>query len=213
VTTDLVERLAPFASSQGITLDPDRSALLASFVGLLEGWNRRIRLTGDRDAESLVLKHCADSLVVASELIPGSTAVDVGSGAGFPGLVAACMRPEVDIVLVEARAKACGFLEYAAAALGLTNARVICSRIEEVARSGGIGARASTVVSRAVNVGPIASAMATLLIPGGVMLLMLADDQPAPRKKLQDAGFKEESERSYELPGGEVRRIFRHVRL
>lgn len=207
-----LERLSPFATELGIALDEAVVERLASYLGLLEVWNRKVRLTGDRDIETLVAKHCADSLAVVPEISPDDVVLDVGSGAGFPGLVVACVRPMVRVTLVDSRQKACSFLDAATARVALRNVRVVNARVEHLAARPGEAGTHSLVVSRGLRMAPILPAVRSLLGPAGEVLLMLAGGQAAPREELRLAGFRSLRERSYVLPSGEARRIARYGR-
>ena len=109
-----------------------------TYLGLLETWRRRLNLTGRATAADMWGRHIADSLQVIP-LAPGHARVwlDLGSGAGAPGLVIAIAlrgRPGLEMHLVEANARKCGFLELAAARTGAPAVIHNC-RVEELARS------------------------------------------------------------------------------
>lgn len=206
-----LDRLVGFASEQGQPLDPGSVDRLARFIRLLEAWNRRMRLTGDRDVETLVLKHCADSLVVASEMRSTRRALDVGSGAGFPGLVVACVLPGVEVTLLDSRQKACSFLEAACARMGLSNARVENARVEEAAARLERRSAYDMATSRGVSIPPLLSAMRSLLQPAGNLLLMVSGRQDIPEVELEREEFRLVGTREYTLPTGEHRRILRYA--
>lgn len=207
-----LERLAPFAVEQGLPLEPAALDRLEAFLGLLETWNRRSRLTGDRDIETLVSKHVADSLAVAAEFPDGCRGLDVGSGAGFPGLVVACVRPALDMTLLDSRQSAAAFLEAVAARLGLGNVRVLNRRLEELPCSEAETGEFDLGVSRGVRMEPFLQAMATLLGAGGALVLMLSRKQNVPDSALAEVGFRLERSRVYRLPSGETRCIVRYAR-
>lgn len=99
---------------------------------LVAAYNQRTNLTSISSDEDAVLLHCLDSLAAASLLVPG-TAVDFGSGAGYPGIPLAIARPDVEFTLVEPRRKRVSFLRLATATLGLQNVRVLEGRLEDAA--------------------------------------------------------------------------------
>jgi len=210
VIRSAVEGIAPFAEEQGIPLDEDTIDRLSVVVALLEVWNRKTRLTGDRDLGSLVSKHCADSLVAASELPAGACTMDVGSGAGFPGLVAACARPDVDLTLVDARQKSCSFLDAAAARASLNNVRVLNTRVEYLARTAGELGGYGTIVSRGVDLTSVLPELRSLLSPSGSILMMLSRRQISQGLATRAAGFRMTGDRRYRLPTGELRCIARY---
>jgi 16S rRNA (guanine527-N7)-methyltransferase len=206
-----VERLSTFASNEGLLLDEEAIGRLVAFVSLLEAWNRKTRLTGDRDVETLVAKHCADSLVAATELSGGGRAVDIGSGAGFPGLVAACVRWDVGLTLVDSRQRVCSFLNAAAARISLPSLRVVNSRIEDLSRVDEEAAGYDTVISRGVRLGPLLPSVRALLRSSGILLAMVSARQQMPEHDVRKAGLVEKGVRSYALPTGEERRIIRYA--
>lgn len=106
---------------------------LIRYATLLEEWNTHHNLVSRTSMVNLWGRHMWDSAQIAG-LIPAAagTLVDLGSGAGFPGLVLGMMRPELRITLIEATGKKCRFLQAVAADLGL-NTRVLNCRIEEAA--------------------------------------------------------------------------------
>ena len=107
---------------------PARERLLA-YVELVGKWQRIANLTGARHQRRFVSEQLVDCLAVVPALERGSI-VDVGSGAGLPGLVLAILRPDVVVTLVEPRAKRARFLTQAALELGLERVDVRCMRIE-----------------------------------------------------------------------------------
>ncbi len=116
-------------------------ALEAHFV-LLTEWNQRLNLSAVRDSEEIVVRHFCESLALASVLPSVGTVVDLGSGAGFPGVPLAVVRPACQVSLVESDIKKAVFLREAS--LGLANVRVLRARGEELAE------RTDWLVSRAV---------------------------------------------------------------
>lgn len=111
-------------------LTPETTARLDAFLDLLLRWNARINLVAERDTETIRSRHIADSLQLASLLpaTPGPIA-DLGSGAGFPGLVLAVATGR-ETHLVESDRRKAAFLTEAAARLGLSHVRVHPTRIE-----------------------------------------------------------------------------------
>jgi 16S rRNA (guanine527-N7)-methyltransferase len=111
----------------------------------LERWNRRFNLTAIRDRDAMLTAHIEDSLA-ARPLLRGARILDVGTGAGFPGLPLAIVEPERQFVLVDSNNKKVQFVQHAARLLGLDNVEVIRARTEDYAP----GDRFDTVIARAV---------------------------------------------------------------
>lgn len=157
-------------------------------------------------------KHCADSIVVAAEVPTGASILDLGSGGGFPGIVVACVRPDSEVTLVDAKQRACSFLESVAARLHLNNVRVVNARFDGLRRTGSIPADGiDLVVSRGVNLAPFLGEVRLFLKGAGTLLLMLSGVQETPDRELAEAGFRHRRDRSYVLPTSESRRIAVYV--
>jgi 16S rRNA (guanine(527)-N(7))-methyltransferase RsmG len=97
---------------------------------LVKAWNARVNLTSIADDAEAAERHYADSLV-ALQVLPLGPIVDIGSGAGYPGVPIAIVQPERPVILLEPRRKRASFLEMASARLGLRNVRVIHGRVED----------------------------------------------------------------------------------
>src|SRR5262249_61346863 len=113
------------ASRLGVHLDAASIERIGRFIDRLDIWNRRSHLTGDRGRALLVRKHAVDSLAVVSELPASGTVVDIGSGAGFPGLVIGCSSPKLALVLIESRRKPARFLSDEIRSIPFAVARVL----------------------------------------------------------------------------------------
>jgi 16S rRNA (guanine527-N7)-methyltransferase len=103
---------------------------LLAYARLVEKWNRVYNLTAVREAERIVSLHLLDSLAVARYL-EGDSLLDVGSGAGLPGIPLALARPELAVTLLEANHKKAAFLKQAAIEIGLPNVDVVNARVED----------------------------------------------------------------------------------
>ena len=113
----------------GLTLPDAAADQLACYLGLLIKWNRVYNLTAIHDESKLVSHHVLDSLAVVGHL-PDGTVVDVGSGAGLPGIPIAIARPGLEVGLLDSNHKKAAFLQQAVGELGLANTRVIVERAE-----------------------------------------------------------------------------------
>ncbi len=130
--------LAPVCS-----VSDQQCMLLGEHFKLLSFWNQRMNLTSIRDPLGVIERHYCESVFLAAHLPDDEiTVVDVGSGAGFPGIGAAVLRPHAKITLVESNQKKAAFLKESTR--GMTNVRVCCRRAEE------IDMRFDWLVSRAV---------------------------------------------------------------
>jgi len=152
----------------GIELPGDAAPGLLAFVKLLGKWNRTFNLTAVRDPVEVVTRHLLDSLAVLP-FLEGERVVDVGSGAGLPGIPLALASPERRFVLLDSNSKKTRFLTQAVTELGLTNVEVVRSRAEDYRPEQGF----DTVISRAfATLAATVHAAGHLCAPHGIMLVM-----------------------------------------
>jgi len=114
----------------GLAAAAARVEALAELARLVADWSLRIDLTAHRGAEAVARRLVLDALALARELPPGPDLVDVGAGAGFPGLPIAVLQPARQVTLVEARERRHHFQRAALRALGLPNVRLLHGRAE-----------------------------------------------------------------------------------
>ena len=130
----IAELLAPFLSEYQLS-DAQLSAT-ARYLDLLVKWNARINLTAVRDPEEIVRRHFGESLFAAMHLFPdqsaSATAIDIGSGAGFPGVSFKIWAQGLEVSLIESNQKKATFLRELASALNLTGLKVISDRAENL---------------------------------------------------------------------------------
>ncbi len=157
-----------------IDLSPSQLGALAAHYQLLLRWNRKINLTTVTQLPEAALRHYCESLFLASRITPGRI-VDVGSGAGFPGIPVAIALPGSVIDLVEAHQRKAVFLREAARSL--TNVSVIASRVEALPLAMADPNRYDWIVSRAVD----PEFLRKLDIADRYALLVGADDADANR--------------------------------
>jgi 16S rRNA (guanine527-N7)-methyltransferase len=129
VIRDSREQLAAGAAELGLHLDRPAVNSLVGYLELLDKWNRVYNLTAIRQQEKWVTHHLLDSLAILAHL-PAGQLLDVGSGAGFPGIPVAVAQPQRKVTLLDSNQKKGAFLRQAAAELGLTNVQVATERME-----------------------------------------------------------------------------------
>jgi 16S rRNA (guanine527-N7)-methyltransferase len=128
------QQLARGLHALGIEASETQQHALLAYLALLAKWNRVYNLTAIREEALMVTHHLLDALAVLSH-VACSRLLDVGSGAGLPGIVLAIMRPDLEVVSVEAVDKKCSFQMQAKAELGLKNFQVRHARIEQLAEA------------------------------------------------------------------------------
>lgn len=143
---NLAEELRSGAEQMGIALNVKAQNKLLDYLALLHKWNKVYNLTAIRDPQRMVSHHLLDSLSVLSYLWPGRW-LDVGCGAGLPGIVLAIAQPDWHFTLLDSNSKKTSFVQQAIIDLELPNASVFCARVEEwqpAERFDGIISRAYT---------------------------------------------------------------------
>ncbi len=152
----------------GLDLDDTTQAALLRYAMLLRRWNRVYNLTAVDDPGAIVTRHLLDALAVLP-WVPEGRLVDVGSGAGLPGLPLALARPELDVTLLDASGKRVRFLRQAVIELGLANAHPLQARAEAHRPQ----RRYDAVITRAfANISDMLSACRHLVADAGVILAM-----------------------------------------
>ena len=158
-----------------IGLDETRLRAISIYIDLLLKWNARINLTAIREPNEIVQRHFGESLFAAKYLLEQErpqTAIDLGSGAGFPGVPFAMLAPGVQVTLIESQQKKATFLKELIRVLELKNVRVFSDRAESYSRT------ADLVMLRAVEKFEQALPMAIRLAKaGGRIALMIGSGQ------------------------------------
>ena len=167
---------APALERATLALEAGPRAAITKWIDLLCAWNARIDLTAARSGEELVDLMLADALHLAPRIAAGARVVDVGTGAGAPGLALAIARPDLAVTLCEPLAKRASFLRTVLGTIGRADVAIAGSRGEEL----GAG-RFDVAMSRATLAPEAWLALgATLVRPGGdVWVLLARDDAPA----------------------------------
>jgi len=122
--TDPLNLLIQGAAALGLALPPLALNQFQVYLRELKLWNTRVNLTALKTDRDIIVRHFLDSLAVAPFLRPAASLADLGSGAGFPGLVLKILRPELALTLMEARKKKVAFLEYLVSYFKLTGVEV-----------------------------------------------------------------------------------------
>ena len=201
------ERLIRKAAAYGIDAAPVVRKL-DEYAALLVEYNQKVNLTAITDAEGIEDRHFIDSLLLAARPEVCGRMVDVGTGAGFPGIVAKLFRPELDLTLMEPTGKRVDFLKYACSALGV-EAEFAKERAEEAARKQW---RESFDVATA-----LAEYCLPLLRRGGVFIAMKgsgADEEiDAAQGAVAKLGGKYAGRQDVTLPDGSARTLILYEKI
>ncbi|WP_025733250.1 16S rRNA (guanine(527)-N(7))-methyltransferase RsmG [Carnimonas nigrificans] len=160
----------------GIALEPQRIDLLLRYVALLHKWNGAYNLTAVRDPRDMVVRHLLDSLSILP-WVTGPSLLDVGAGAGLPGIVLAIARPELAVTLLDSNGKKVRFQRQAVLELGLDNVVPLHQRVESLDAGEGF----AQIVSRAfAAVEQFIGLSRSLIAADGEWLAMVGQLNEAP---------------------------------
>lgn len=211
-----IEELVRKSAEAGIVIDEAMLSRLQKYTNMLVEWNNRMNLTAIVDPLEIHEKHYLDCLLPLRAVPENCTVCDVGSGAGFPGVVWAIIRSDLHVVLLEPTGKRCTFLNALIRELSLENAEVVNARAEEYVKE----KRESFDVVTARAVASL-SVLSELCIPllkcGGIFLAMkgskgIQEDEEA-QSAIEKLGCKKEETLIDTLSFGErVNLIYRKVR-
>lgn len=174
----------------GLRITAEEAGRLGTYASLLLAWNERMNLTRITEADEVAIKHFVDSAsVLAYDVIPAdSRLIDVGTGAGFPGLVLKILRPDVEVVLLDSVAKRLEFLEAVIAKLGLEGVSTVHARAEDAGRRADLRETFDVAVARAVAPLPV---LVEYLLPfvkvGGRMIAWKGPDAEEEKRSAQKA--------------------------
>lgn len=197
-----MEKLIAGAKSLGLSLDPEQVESFQVYYEELIRWNKRVNLTAIVDYEEVQLKHFLDSLTVALAFrdVP-SLLLDVGAGAGMPGLPLKILLPNISLTLVDSTHRKTDFLNHLVTRLGLQGVEVLNARAEDLAHDEAYRERFDLVLSR--GVAKLAT-LAELALPfctlGGSFVA---------QKKGEIDGEIEAAARAIDILGGQLREVKR----
>lgn len=185
----------------GIALSSFQISQLEEYQHELGKWNERFSLTAIHEPDKIHAKHFLDSF--SSLLVMKNTSltrlIDIGTGAGFPGIPLKILLPETEVVLVDSVGKKTDFCQHIVDRLKLTGVRVIHDRVERLAREGEFREQFDWAVARAVaRLSTLAEYMLPFVKVGGKMLAMKGDQGPFEAQQAQQA---------VSLMGGELQQV------
>lgn len=210
----VIEILKTNAEAYGIEISDDLGEKLEIYARLLKEWNDKINLTAITDDEGIALKHFLDCLLVskAAQFKSGDKVIDVGTGAGFPGLVIAAAFPEVQVTLLDSTGKKLKAVENIRQEMGVQNAQVVHMRAEDAGKKPEFREKYDFATARAVAELRVLLEYTLPFVKVGGKFLSLkgasaVDEIDGAKASLKTLGGKIEGINEFILPGGDKRAI------
>lgn len=207
------KEFAALMAGIGLPQASERYGSFRTYCGFLQEYNAKVNLTAITDDEGVAVKHFADSLLPLTlcELPQGASLVDVGTGAGFPGVPLKLVRPDLRLTLLDPLEKRLVFLRELCGRLGI-EAETVHLRAEQAGREPKLRGAFDAASSRAVaSLGLLAEYCLPLLRTGGVMLAMKGElpeeELEGARRAVRLCGGGEPEILRYALPGGDARAL------
>lgn len=198
------------AAEYGVTLDDAQVSALFDFKGILLEWNKIMNLTAIEEERDVITKHFVDSLSIMPFLNGVRSIIDVGSGAGFPGIPVKIAKPDPEVVLLDSLEKRIHFLNTVITALRLKGITAVHSRAEDAGSSTDYREKFDAAVARAVASLPVLLEYCLPLVKtGGIFIAMKGSsgsEVTDSEKALNILGGKIEAVKEFSLPGSDMKR-------
>lgn len=194
--------MAKAAEDVGLELTTEQYDQFITYMRLLQEWNEKINLTAILEDEEIIKKHFIDSIKAfkRDEFKQSVNVIDVGTGAGFPGIPIAIMNPDINVTLLDSLNKRIKFLDIVINKLGLKNIKTIHSRAEDGARNKNLREKFDIATSRAVaNMSVLSEYCLPYVKVGGKFIALKG---PAVDQEI------EESNVAIKTLGGELEQIY-----
>lgn len=206
----LTNQLVAGAAELGLSPSESQISLLMDYLFLIEKWNKAYNLTAIRDPKEMLKLHLLDSLSIFSLVVQratGNRLLDVGTGAGLPGVVLAILNPEFQVCLLDTNGKKCRFLNQVQIELGVQNIQVIHDRVENYRSPTGF----NIILSRAfATLKDMTDNAEHLLVEGGCFLAMKGR---YPQQELDELNqqFSLQEAHPLQIPGLDVERFLMEI--
>ena len=196
---EFIEKMQEKSMDLGVRFLVEQAEQFFDYMNLLIEWNEKMNLTAITDPEEIILKHFIDSITILKDIEDGSKVVDVGTGAGFPGIPLSIMNPTLKITLVDSLNKRLIFLQEVVNKLGLKNIEIVHARAEEFGQNKKYRETFDIATSRAVaNLSTLSEYLIPLVKVGGKVISMKAAEA---QEEINEA------KKAIEVLGGEIEKI------
>jgi 16S rRNA (guanine527-N7)-methyltransferase len=201
------KELARWSSELGVQLSLHQLGLFQTYLRELNAWNSKTNLTSITKPEEIIIKHFVDSIACSKSIVKlllNSNLLDIGSGAGFPGLPLKIVFPELIVTLLEPTSKKIAFLRHMIGTLGLRKIKATPNTLQGFATDHANHGMFSYIISRALNMDMMINRCLELLTAEGKLILCRSKPFSEDENSVE---FEVESELSYDLPCGYGHRV------
>lgn len=196
---DFKKELLEKSNNINIKLNEEQIDKFYKYMELLLEWNNRINLTAITDCKDIILKHFVDSMTISKYINKGESLIDVGTGAGFPGIPLKIIREDINVTLLDSLNKRINFLNEVIESLELKDIDTVHSRVEEFAKNKKHRESFDVVTSRAVaNLTTLSEYMLPLAKVGGTSICMKGSEVDEEI---------EESKKAINILGGKIYKV------
>lgn len=195
----------------GVRFSVEQIEQFYKYMNLLIEWNEKMNLTAITEPKEIILKHFIDSITILKYIDDNSKLVDVGTGAGFPGVPLSIMNPTLKITLVDSLNKRLIFLEEVVKELNLKNIEIVHARAEEFGQNKNYREKFDVATSRAVaNLATLSEYLVPLVKIDGKIISMKASNAKEEindaKKAIEVLGGKIEKIEEFDLPESDIGR-------
>ena len=211
MNNDFKNKMIELARMINDELTEDQLENFFKYMNLLLEWNEKINLTAITDVDDIILKHFIDSMTVLKYIEKDKSIIDVGTGAGFPGIPIAIMREDVKITLLDSLNKRINYLNEVCSELKINNIETIHGRAEEAGQNKKYREKYDIAVSRAVaNMTTLSEYLIPFVKVGGICICMKGSeiDHELEQAKfaIKELGGKIEKVEKFNLPDSDIER-------
>lgn len=205
------EKLIINVDKLGINLSEIQLKQFYNYMNLLIEWNKKVNLTAITEPDEIILKHFVDSLTISKYISDGTKVVDVGTGAGFPGIPLKIVRQDVDITLLDSLQKRINFLDEVINELNLEKITTIHSRVEDFGKNKKYREEFDIATSRAVaNLSTLSEYLLPLVKVGGKVISMkgslIQEELENSKNAIKILGGQIEKVDEFDLPNSDISR-------
>ncbi len=203
--------LSDYGEKIGLKFSKKQEEQFFKYMNLLIEWNEKINLTAIVEPKEIILKHFIDSLTINKYIEKASSIVDVGTGAGFPGIPLLIYRDDIKVTLVDSLNKRLIFLQEVINQLDLKNVKVIHSRVEDFGKNKNYREKFDIATARAVaNLAVLSEYLVPLIKIGGKCICMkgsiIEDEIKQSENAFKILGTKKKLIEKFELPNSDMER-------